>query len=440
MDRKENLFPLSGAQKMLLTGELFSIEPKKIKENNVLEFYILTPESSNFEVEIILFERALSYVIRNNDALRIRMKWTPKGIKQYISSVDYYEVPRIAVNGKEGLEEFIAHTDRYEFKWTGESLLKAFFVIFEKNKGALILRIHHAIFDGYSIALFMEQFKKAYYAYKKGEDLEDSNNPSIIDAYKNIEKYKETKRYIKDKKYFFQKYNHQRKYSFPAGYRSERGACDFVSYVLEGDAYKKLISLASELKCSVESVLMSVISFEVLKLTGKENFCLQAVTHGRFKASELKTIGSLQNSVPVFYDLDSNKKISELIRESYIDYLESLSHSKFPATSQIPLSYKESFKHGLNFMHSWMMFSSMEYGEFKGKTDISFYDIPLKNQPFQFYCAMLETKGSQIVLELTYQTHKYKKEQCRDFIKLGIDLLQKIENNKDITLKELINK
>lgn len=53
-------------------------------------------------------------------------------------------------------------------KRTGNDMFRAYFIQYSTDKSAFYFRVHHTIFDGYSIRLFFEQLEKAYFAYKNG--------------------------------------------------------------------------------------------------------------------------------------------------------------------------------------------------------------------------------------------------------------------------------
>ena len=65
----KTVYPLSSAQSMLLWGEIFSIEPRKAKEENIISFYFQVPHNC----DLVALEKTYNKIIEINEALRIRI-------------------------------------------------------------------------------------------------------------------------------------------------------------------------------------------------------------------------------------------------------------------------------------------------------------------------------------------------------------------------------
>lgn len=437
----KTLYPLSDAQKMLRWSEFFTIEPIKVKEINILGFYVKTPENPNSDVneEAEALEKALNHVIRCNDSLRTRIIKTFKGLRQYISNYNYQHIERINVNGECGFEDFIKNISKHKVGWFDDSLIYAKILIMSPHQCAMILRIHHTIFDGYSIRLMFEQLKDAYNCYISGTEpkLPDKEY-SITDYFKTLDKYRVSKQRKADIKYWYKAYNNQRNYSFPAGRRSEKGDCSSVENIIDHNLYQRIIVLARDFNCSLQSYMMTMAALTTYALTGKDNFCIYSLTHGRQNLNAKKTIGCMQNTVPTFYDFNANEPVSKIVSKSYMEFLEALSHGRLSMSVQTLLSYKEPLKNWLNFNHAWMLFSSMEFGElFESSTDLRLGLLPLLNLPSQFYVSMLETPKSHITFKLTYQTRKFTKTQAELILSTYVKLCKLVADNPDLTPSQL---
>lgn len=437
----KTLYPLSDSQKMLRWAEIFSIEPLKVKENNILGFYIKSPINSNADVneEADALERALNHVMRCNDSLRLRIVRTFRGLRQYISDFKYFHIERINVDGEPGFEEFIKNVSKYKVDWFDEVLVCAKILIMSPYQCAMILRIHHSVIDGYSVRLFFEQFKDAYNCYISGtEPKMPDKEYSITSFFKTLDKYHTSKQHAADKKYWFKVYNNQRNYSFPAGHRSEKGDCGIVKNTVDRDLYQRITALTHECSCSMQSYMMTMAALTTYVLTGKDNFCIYSLTHGRQSLIAKKTVGCMQNTVPTFYDININKPISEIVSDSYMEFLEALSHGRLSMGEQVPLSYKEPLRHWFNFNHGWMLFSSMEYGQlFESSADLSMGFLPQLNIAHQFYVSMLETPGDHITFELAYQTRKFTQAQAQHMINTYIELCKLVADNPQMTPRQL---
>lgn len=406
-------YKLSDAQSLLKWAEAFSIERRKVKQSNILSLYAKLPANENKDAtqDADALEKAINHVIRCNDSLRLRMVRTLRGMRQYIADYEYMPIERITVDGDEGFEAFVRELSKQELGWYDGSLLWARILYVSPERCTLIIRFHHSIIDGYSVKLFFEQMQQAYRLYKAGEEPQmPAKLYSITGFFEGRDKYLKSEAHKEDRSFWLRAYNRQRNYSFPAGYRSELGDCDMASVTIDAPLHGRIRELAAESSCSIQSAYMTVVAVTTYVLTGKDNFALYSLTHGRRTLAEKRTIGCMMNTVPIFYDIDVNQPISEMLGTAYLNYLDTVSHGRLAMGEQVPLSYKEPIKHGFNFNHGWLLFSSMEYkGALSGdEMEIDF--IPQTNIPHQFYLAMLEMKDS-VVFELSYQVRKFKKDK-----------------------------
>ena len=64
----KTLYRLSAAQSLIRWAEMFSIEPRKTRENNILGMYVLVERDADADA----LERAFNHLIAHNDSLRLR--------------------------------------------------------------------------------------------------------------------------------------------------------------------------------------------------------------------------------------------------------------------------------------------------------------------------------------------------------------------------------
>ncbi len=439
----KTLYKLSDAQKLLRWSEAFSIEKRKVKENNILSYSVKAPYDTEHTAEQIAdaFEGALNEVIKNNDSLRIHIIKTSKGLRQYIEDHTPRSFERENIDGETGFDDVLANTGKYKVDWLDDHLLFAKIFILNSHQAAMLIRIHHSVFDGYSTKLFFEQFLDAYKAILNGETpTEPKKLYSITEYFKENDEYLHSPAYKADRKFWYDKYNHQRHYSFPAGYRSEFGDCSSSEILLEGEIYENICELASQCNCSLQSALMSLAAITTYVITGKDNFCLYSLTHGRRKFTSKKTIGCMMNTVPIFYDIaDKDKPVNEFIRESYLDFMDTLTHARLSMGDQVPMSYKEPIKHFLNFNHGWLLFSTMDYESVKENAALEITDLPSLNQAHQFYASILEVPGEHVRINFQYQIHKFKREKIEKILNVFCKVCTEAARNSNVTVSEINN-
>ena len=167
------------------------------------------------------------------------------------------------------------------------------------------------------------------------------------------------------------------------------------------------------------------------------------MTHGRNNPMLKSTIGCMMNTVPVFFDVNEEERVKtvrEFMCGTYMNYLQHLSHGNLSMGELTPMTYKEPFRHWLNFNHGWMVFSSLELADAADSDDKEFSFVNFTYLAHQFYGAVMEVKGVGIDLGLTYQIHKYKDENVRLMLEKFKEVFEKAMNEPDITVSELVSK
>ena len=431
----KTLYRLSAAQSLIRWAEMFSIEPRKTRENNILGMYVLVERDADADA----LERAFNHLIAQNDSLRLRAVKTSHGIRQYIADVEYEHLNRLTVRDMAEFDDLTTRLSEFDEWGIGKydcPLYCAKLVRIEENNGcALVMRFYHSLIDGYSVKLIFERIKAAYTEVAAGDEPSaPAKEYSILRHFETQKAYSESENHNDDRKFWCRAYNHQRKYSFPAGYRAHKGDCAALPIRIGGELYGKLSALAKECRCSTQSLMMTIAAVTTYVVSGKENFCIYSMTHGRRDAVLKKTIGCMMNTVPVFYDIGvlENEPMHDVIRKAYAEALKCLTHGRLPMGEQVPLSYKEPIKHLFNFNHGWMLFSTMEYGAMKNGDNIRTSMLPVVNLPHQMYVAMFENSDG-IMLRVNYQTRKFTEKKMKELADVYIKVCEMIADDTDVT-------
>lgn len=430
-DRK--IYPISAAQRILHWSEMFTLEPRKVKENNVISSYMRVPADCDLDA----LERAFNDLVKYNDALRLRLFRKHRMGLQYIKDFEYTPLQRIQLDGEAAFNTYLAGISQYKISFMSESLVWARLLILGPGDGVLLMRMHHAAIDGYSVRLVLDQLEKYYEANLRGDNPEPDQIYSVVKYFELQEAYAKSDQHRADRKYWFHLYTHQRKYSYPAGYRSEFGACSAEKMTIEHEDYIRLLDLASQMGCTLQALMMTLAAVTTYVVTGKENFNIFSLTHGRLTRDLKKTIGCMMNTVPVFYDLQPDVSVRIQIRENYLLFLENLSHGRLPLGELVPMSYPEAIKHFFNFNPAWLLFSCMEYGDLFAHTRYKMDLVLSNNQPSQFYLSMLEIPGERLDIDLSYQTRKFSPHTIKQLLNNYMYVIGSTLDHPDLTLRQI---
>lgn len=425
------LYPITRAQELLLWSQIFAVERRKAQEDNMLSMTVTAPAEEGAAEAL---EKAYNLLLERHDALRTTI--IKKGGKklQFIRPFKPVTLPVYSFATEEECRAWLEEMNHFIIPWYGTELCLAA-MLKHGDKVTLALRFNHAIADGYSFGIAFRELKEAYHAFM--EDREPVLKPAVsITKYCADEAaYRASVEHTEDMAYWKKVFHHQRKYSFPAGYTSPLGDVSAVGTLFEGADYERLARLAEYCHLSIQSVVQPLAALTVYALTGKDNFCFYTMTHGRRTPAQKRTFGCMMNTVPVFFDFENkDASVAEAISGQYMRYLDYLAHGKLPMGDLVPMGYRESFKHFMNFNHGWMVYSTMDMAASAADPVLEIRAMPFTHQAQQFYASILEVPGKSMKVNLTYQIHKYKKEQAESYVAAFRKLTDIVAENPEITL------
>ncbi len=427
------IYPINSAQSMLRWSEAFALERRKMKEENVIKSYMLIPEGG----DVSALERAFNKLVEDNDALREVMFRKGGKIYQFIQPYAYEKLPVVELDsGEDAFKAYLEEFSHLIIPWYNTPAYFAQIVRYDKVV-ALVVAMHHHCSDGYSTALMFRQINAAYDALVAGEEMPEVKPHSVVKFFEKAGKYASTEQHAEDRKFWLKTFHGQPHYSMPAGYRSELGKCAVVNATLDGEDYQKLTEFCKLNSCTTTSALMSLAALTTYCVKGKTNFCIYSLTHGRSTPYLKQTFGCMMNTVPVFYDLDTTMSASEFAQKSYMSYLEHLSHGALPMGEMVPMGYRESFKHLLNFNHGWLVFSSLELAAAANVKDKVIAALPFTLLSEQFYAAVMDVPGERFELGLNYQALRFKRATVERLVDVYMQIIRTATRHPQASLEEI---
>lgn len=454
---RRQYYRLTDAQVMLLWEEAFSSGRQATLPSNLLYFEMIIP---NGDVQAL--NKAFNKVIETNDSLRLQLgrlslsKWKEarddyqyinilpyrlwlNRLRQSIADFQYLELPVVELADERAYEIHLEKFRAKSKKLMGGALFDAELVRFGPESIALIARFHHITIDGYSFKLLFERIAEYYEQYRQGVEPVPAVY-SIVKYLETDEQYRNSKRFAKDFAFWKKAFTTQPRYSFPAGKTPVKSGNLTLEKSISGELYQKCVTMTQGLGvgCSTYSLLMFIAAFTVYRVTGQTNFAIFHMSHGRSDAASKQVIGAMMNMIPIFFNLTVTRSFIQEMQTCKIAYLDSLMHSRLSFNELMKFYFHEGIRHGFNFNHAWMVFSSEDFASsvnlyplVKAKT----YGSP--NQPHQFFGEFQEIRSAEMHLSLRFQTVKYSAEQVNTYLNEYLDTLKQVVQQPDAPLSSL---
>ena len=206
------------------------------------------------------------------------------------------------------------------FNLFGEHLYRTKVIVTEKNK-YLFVEVHHSLGDYYSCFIFAVQTFNEYYQEKSGDDFYYSYLQDLENTKKST-KYTEAKRYYESLKGDFKwccvlEYDHTKSFGKSAYLDYDLG----ISLDQMNQAEKRRSTSRNELSIAAAILALS-------EMTGKKKICYTWTYDNRKEGKYLETIGSFEENLPIFIDLEKTDSPSKVLSEISEQILKGIFYSE----------------------------------------------------------------------------------------------------------------
>ena len=428
------MIPLTMAQYTIVTGILSSSDVKNINRVNTLTLCFEWEKGSEE-----LLQKIGNWLLEHNDAFRlIPMYKFPWKWKQYIKPYEKEIFPVLHFENETQYEAWLKKEKNNDIRLLKDPLYDFKILVRPDGGYTFWMQMHHFITDGYSLKLIANQVRALNQYFTKGTPLLMPHPNSYTEYVKKEKEYRKSEQYKDDRAYWKDVFRYRKDYSFPAGSRSMKVDSDSQFITIDKRLYHKLLTFCKENKLSVSSVLNSTAATVVYALKGATYFSMATLSYGRHDGKTRHTMGCMMTSPVIMYDIEEEKSFTDFCRKNYVENIEMLRHVRYSNIDFTPLSYVLCTLHGMNYNHSWMLLSHMDYesafinGEPRGRMFWSDSNIS------QFYAAIFDLpKEENVKIELRYQTNRFARDEIIKLLSASVNILKAALNEPDKSLEEL---
>lgn len=305
---RRDFYPASSAQKRIYYAS--QLEPNSVLYN--------VPGGLLLESlpDITKLENCLKELIKRHSSLRTYFALEDGTLVQkVVDNFDFkLDVLHSNLEQKESLvKDFIKPFNLHE-----APLFRMKCILFENDKALLLIDMHHAIFDGTSLSILLEELCTLY-------------NDGTLDA-KNIDykdfaiwenTYFNSKLYEEDKKYWLEQFSSEipvldMPNTLPrTAKKSVNG--DVIYFNLEDELSAKILQVAKEQNVTPYMLLLASYFILLYKYTGQENIVIGTPIMNREKPELANLLGMFVNDLAMFSHIDPNLDVA-----SFLSYIKNL--------------------------------------------------------------------------------------------------------------------
>ncbi|MFF3540113.1 SDR family NAD(P)-dependent oxidoreductase, partial [Streptomyces sp. NPDC002466] len=303
------------------------------------------------------FERSVLWLMERHEALRTGLESRDGQLVQVVhENVDAPVTYRDATGLSADEARALLHAEELEpFAVSGRTLLRLFVLTTDtaaataadENTGrggsrqSVCLTLHHAITDGWSIALLLSELEDAYRAFRSGTE-PDRTAPAGCpgDLAAREEEALRTGLFDEGVRFFREQLAGVPRLEFPPGpgTASESGGDSTggtVHFTIPAGLRSGIEELASDRSVTPYTVLVSAFAVLLGRVTGQDDFGLGTVWANRQLPEAESMVGFLANTLPLRCDLTGAPAFDELIESMAPRVLGTMEHQAVPLTEVV---------------------------------------------------------------------------------------------------------
>lgn len=323
-------------------------------------------------------------------------------------------------------------------------LFKTFLHKLEENKHYFTLIKHHAIGDGWSTGIILEDLSKLYNAYSKGYDIELPRPAQISDYVIEQERFKLTSAYQQTEAYWLDLYKDNvpvvdlptdRPRQSPRSYNGNR-----IDHSLPNDLVNQLKRIGARAGSSLVTTLLSAFEVFIYQKTNQKDVIVGLPASGQSASELYEVVGHCVNLLPIKSTVNPKQQFSAYLKKRKGEILDAYDHQRLTFGELIKKLYipRDSSRITLVpiiFNIDMGMDQSVSFDGLKHKL----ISNPRDYENFEIY---LNATGSQegIVLEWSYNRDLFDPKTIEQFHKDYETLLKKIAENPEIIIADLKEK
>jgi amino acid adenylation domain-containing protein len=364
-------------------------------------------------VDVDAIYSALLNLLDRHEALRGH--FSADGLAFLVRREATLEMPLLDLSAQPEAERQAAHgqfIDRelgHVFDLVEGPLFRATLVKFTADEWALTFNCHHAVVDGWSLKIILDDLPKLYTALAAGEESADLEEPASFVEYLQMAGEREQQQSAAVRAFWKQAYADgtpvlELPVDFPRP-RLRSFASQRIDYRLERTAYKRLVETGAGLGISQFATLLSAFALFLHRLSGQDDLVVGVPAAGQISSGKAKLLGHDARLMPlrcVLHEDDSFASYARRVMDTFLAAYEhqwisvpELLHELKPAmdASRVPfVSVMFNFDPG------------MRQEEFRfGSLDARHFFHPRKAETFEFSVNAV-VEDHDLVLEWVYNT------------------------------------
>ena len=279
------------------------------------------------EIDVKLLLDTLELIVKQNDALRIKITKVNGEYYQYFGEFNDDYVEKVSIYKTIDKEKTIRDLSRKRISVLNNNLMKFYLLKYEDGTADVLSVSHHIVADAWTVSMYAKEIIRIYQALKNKEEIKCVTNSyqeyiEVEDNYLRSDKFEE------DKKYWQEQYKVERTTQFFETTNNPRGKRE--SFIISKDIVDEINIFCKSNSISVQCLFMSALSIYLSKISSSQNIAIGMPVLNR-KNIRLKNImGMFIETLPFCIDINSKLSCEEFLKYINDKQFGFLKHYRYP--------------------------------------------------------------------------------------------------------------
>jgi amino acid adenylation domain-containing protein len=325
----EKITPTNDSQKEIWLACMFGGEEANLAYNESISLEL------HGELQINPFRRGVNDVVLRHEALRSTFSADGESLFTYRTfpvAFDIEDFSTFGTRNRESLNEAIKQELSIPLSLQDGPLFKVYLHKLESKLHVFTIIKHHAICDGWSSGIIMEDLSKLYNAYSKGLSAALGKSWQMSDYVKNERSFKSSTDYLQTEKYWLNLYKGKVPLvdlptDFPrVSPRSYKGMR--LDFELSPEVLDRLKTFAGKSGASLVTTLLAAFEVFLFSKTNQKELIIGLPASGQAASGMNDVVGHCVNLLPIKTIIDPNLSFKQYLKARKSAILDAYEHQR----------------------------------------------------------------------------------------------------------------
>ncbi|MFB8416974.1 amino acid adenylation domain-containing protein [Streptomyces albidoflavus] len=289
-------------------------------------------------VDEVCLAKALRWLMERHEALRTALETRDGELVQVVHEVGGAPLEREDLTGRDEREvrERVAREERAPFDLSAPTLLRCLLLDVDGGEQILCLTTHHAVSDGWSLAVLLDELRHAYDRFAAGQAPAREPVTHHLGDFAAWEARRLAEgAFGEGLRHFSEDLDGMGRLELPRTEPGEEQGDGILAFTLPPELHTRVEDLADQAEVTPYSVYASVFGLLLARHGGQQDFGVGTIWANRQEAGLAGTAGFLVNTLPLRFDLRDGPTFAGLLADTSRRTLGLMRHQDVPLTEVV---------------------------------------------------------------------------------------------------------